>query len=244
MNEKNLRISDAMQNTSEIKRKFYEKKGTNAVKQFQKNGFQAYYTPDRQEAAKLLLKLIQDQATVGVGDSHTVYSLDLDEALLEKKCRIIMNKAALNLHRYKSSDDKGYTKAPSRELARMWLSEYLTSNVYLLGANAITMHGEIVDVDGVGNHIAASLYGADRIIVIAGVNKQVPEESAARDRIRFIATPMNKIKYGAECPCVKTGICTDCHTPNRGCNITAVIHRRPIESDFHVILIEEEELGF
>lgn len=243
MYKSNNQIRDALQNVNEIKRKFYEGKGLNAVKQLQKNGFQAYYTPNRQEAAKLLLTLIPDQATVGVGDSHTVYSLDIDDALTEKECQIIMNKAALNLHRYNSSEDKGYIKAPTGEEARMWLSEYLTSNVYLLGANAITMHGEIVNVDGVGNRIAASLYGADRIIVIAGVNKLVPDESAARERIRFIAAPMNKIKYGAECPCVKTGICTDCHASDRSCNITTVIHRRPIESDFHVIIIGEE-LGF
>lgn len=242
-NENTARICDGAHNVDEIKRKFYESKGANAVKQLQKNGFHAYYVPDRHEAEKLLLTLIPDQSVVSVGDSHTVYSLDLDDALAEKECKIIMNKAALNLHRYNSTEDKGYIKAPTREAAREWLSSYLTANVYLLGANAITMGGEIVNVDGVGNRIAASLYGADRIIVMAGVNKLVPDETAARERIRFIAAPMNKIKYGAECPCVKTGICTDCHTPGRSCNITTVIHRRPIESDFHVILIGEE-LGF
>ncbi len=236
-------IKDAAYDVDAIKKKFYASKGENAVKRLQKNGFRAYYVETRREAANLLLTLIPDQALVGVGDSHTVYALDLDEALEAKGCRAIPNIAALNLHSYNSQADYGYIKAPTREEARKLLADYLTANVFLLGANAITMKGEIVNVDGVGNRIAGSLYGADRIIVVAGVNKLVPDEAAARERIRFIAAPMDNIKYGDECACVKTGICPSCNAPNRICNITAILHKKPIESDFHVIIIGEE-LGF
>lgn len=239
----NFKITDAAYDTEAIKKKFYRSKGENAVKRLQKNGFEAYYAEDRAEAAQVLLSLIPDNAVIGVGDSHSVYALDLDDALAEKGCRPIPNIAALNLHSYESEAEYGYIKAPTREKAREILAEYLTSDVFVLGANAITMKGEIVNVDGVGNRIAGSLYGADRIIIVAGVNKLVPDEHYARERIQFIAAPMNNIKYGDECACVKTGVCPSCNAPARICNITTILHRKPIESDFHVIIVGEE-LGF
>lgn len=238
----NFSIKDAAYDVEALKREFYQGKGLNAVKRLEQNGFQAYYRENREAARELLLSLIPDESVIGVGDSHTVYALNLDDALTAKRCRAIPNIAALNLHSY-HSDSYGYIKAPTREEAREILAEYLTSNVFLLGANAITMKGEIVNVDGVGNRVAGSLYGADRIIVVAGVNKLVPDENAARERIKFIAAPINNLKYGDTCACVQTGICPSCASPKRICNITSIIHKRPIESDFHVIIVGEE-LGF
>lgn len=242
LNEK-IRMRDMAHDVEAIRNTFYSTKGRNAVKQLKKNGFEAYYTDNRQDAAKLLISLIPDQSLIGVGDSHTVFALDVDDALEEKGCTLVFNKEALNLHRYNSTEEKGYIKAPTREEARAQLADFLTSNVFLLGANAITMKGEIVNMDGVGNRIAGSLYGADRIIVVAGINKLVPDENAAKERIHFTAAPMNKIKYGDECACVKTGICHDCSGPERICNIMTILHRKPFDSDFHVIIIGEE-LGF
>ncbi|MEE0740854.1 MAG: lactate utilization protein [Emergencia sp.] len=234
---------DAAYDVAAIKRKFWRSKGENAVKALKKNGFDAYYAEDCEAAAVLLLSLIPEGALIGLGDSHTVYALDLEAGLSEKGCQVIPNVAALNLHGYNSTAEYGYIKAPSREEARQLLADYLTSDVFLLGANAVTMKGEIINVDGVGNRIAGSLYGADRIVIVAGVNKLVPDEKAGRERIQFIAAPMNNIKYGDTCPCVQTGVCHGCALPERICNITTVMHKKPIESDFHVIIVGEE-LGF
>lgn len=237
------RLSEAAHDAGEIRRKLYEGKARNLVHRLKKNFFDAYYEPTCEDAAKRLLSLIPDGAVVGAGDSHTVFALELDDELERKGCRVIPHIAALNIHAYESGGDYGYVKAQTKEEARRLLAEYLTSDVFLLGANAITMNGEIVNVDGCGNRVAGSMYGADRIIVVAGVNKIVRDEAAARERIRFIAAPMDNIKYGDECPCVTTGICANCASPKRICNITTIIHKRPIESDFHVIIVGEE-LGF
>lgn len=72
------------------------------------------------------------------------------------------------------------------------MAAYLTADVFLLGANAITMTGEIVNVDGVGSRVVGGIYGPDRIVVVAGINKLVPDERAARERIAFVAAPMNQ----------------------------------------------------
>ena len=240
--ESKFKIKDAQYNESEIRRIFFDSKGKAVVKALRKNEFQAEYFPTLAEAKEYLLSLIPDDSIVGIGDSHTVYAMDLDEDMERKGCYAIPNIAALNLHSY-HSESYGYIKAPTREEARKILQDYLTSDVFVLGANAISMKGEIINVDGVGNRIAGSLYGADRIIVVAGVNKLVPDEQAGRDRISFIAAPMDQIKYGDECAGVRAGSCPSCHTGERICNITTVIHRAPIESDFHVIIVGEE-LGF
>ncbi len=113
----------------------------------------------------------------------------------------------------------------------------------MLGANAITLDGQIINIDGTGNRIAGSLYGSDRIIVIAGANKIAKDLNAGLERIRFVAAQMNNIKYSNELPCKKSGICKECRSDQRNCNITSIIHKRPVDSDFHVILIGEE-LGF
>lgn len=234
---------NAAHDVEAIRKSFYRSKGESAVRALQKNGFAAYYAENCASAEEILMSLIPIGALIGLGDSHTVYALNLQTALKEKECQVIPHVAALNLHSYNSKADYGYIKAPTREEARSLLAEYLTSDVFLLGANAITMKGEIINVDGVGNRIAGSLYGADRIIVIAGVNKLVPDEKAGRERIQFVAAPMNNIKYDDSCSCVETGICHSCRSEKRICNITTVIHKKPIESDFHVIIVGEE-LGF
>lgn len=225
-----------------IKKEFYRKKGAALVKILKKNRFEAYYADDKKEAASILDSLIEDGAIIGVGDSHSFYQLDIEDKLKARNCRLIPNIAALNLHSY-NSDKYGYVKAPTRDQARDILADYLTSDVFVLSANAITMEGEIVNVDGVGNRLAGSLYGADRIIVIVGMNKVVQNEQQARERIANVAAPMNKIKYGETCPSVINGKCARCASEERFCNITTIIHKRPLQSDYRVIVVGED-LGF
>lgn len=240
--EVDVSISTVTHDIDAIKREFYRYKGEALVKALKKNFFDAYYVESCDEAKELLHSLIPDGSIIGVGDSHSFYQLDMEDSLKARGCRLIPNTAALNLHGY-NSPDYGYVKAPTRDQAREILADYLTSDVFVLSANAITMEGEIVNVDGVGNRIAGSLYGADKIIMVVGVNKIVQNEEEARSRIANIAAPMNKIKYGEVCASVLTGKCADCNAQNRFCNITTIIHKKPIESDYHIVVVGEE-LGF
>ncbi|MBK5252921.1 MAG: lactate utilization protein [Peptostreptococcaceae bacterium] len=240
--EVDVSISTVQRDTEKIKKEFYLYKGEALVKSFKKNHFEAYYTDTKAKAAELIHSLIPNDSIIGVGDSHSFYQLNMEHDLKKRGCRLIPNTAALNLHSY-NSDEYSYVKAPTREQAREILADYLTSDVFVLSANAITMEGEIVNVDGVGNRIAGSLYGADRIIMVVGINKIVQNETEARSRISNIAAPMNKIKYGEICASVTTGKCTNCLSEQRFCNITTILHKRPIESDYHIVIVGEE-LGF
>lgn len=243
--ELEVSIKNATHDVNRIKKEFNRRRGENLVKQLEKKRYNAYYVENKDEAAKLVYDLIPTDSIIGVGDSHSFYSLDLEDDLKSKNCKLIPNVAALNLHGYELANGEsfGYIKAPTREEARDILADYLTANVFVLSANAITAKGEIVNVDGVGNRIAGSLYGADRMIMIIGVNKIVKDEKAARERIEMIAGPMNNIKYHKECPSVKTGICPHCTGEESICNITCILHKCPTESDYNVIIVGEE-LGF
>lgn len=237
-----VRIADSRRDEEDIRRRFYAAKGAAAVKALEKNGFAAQYCPSCQEAAQAVLALIPPKARVGVGDSHTIYALELDDPLAAKGCQVIPGQAAMSGTSY-DLDPPGHYRAPSRDLARAILAAYLTADVFLLGANAVTMTGELVNVDGVGSRVVGGIYGPDRIVVVAGMNKVVPDERAARERISFLAAPMNNLKYHRECACVKLGTCPSCQAPDRICNVTTILHKRPMRSDYHVILVGES-LGF
>ena len=238
------KLRDMAHDREKIKREFYNSKGTATVENLKKNNFDAYYAESLKEASDLLYDLIPQDATIGCGDSHTLFAMDIEDRLKdEKNCVIIPHLAALNSHAY-DNQEEDYFRVGSKQDAKRVLMEYLTSDVFLLGANGISLDGQIVNVDGNGNRVAGSMYGPDRIIVIAGVNKIAEDESQARARVAFTAAPMNNIKYETyNIPCVKTGRCMDCSHPKRVCNMTTIIHKKPYDSDFHVIIIGEE-LGF
>ncbi len=229
-------------NRDSIRKEYMRQEGQIAVKNLIKNNFAAYYCDSIEEARKLVLSLIPDNGMIGCGDSHTVFSLELDEELEKKNCVAIPHTCAVNNYALEHNCP-GYKIIGNKEEMREILMQYLVANVFMLGANAITMDGQIINIDGAGNRIAGSLYGSDRIIVIAGANKLVKDLNAGLDRIRYVAAQMNNIKYGNDLACNVSGTCKDCRSDQRNCNITSIIHKKPVDSDFHVIIIGEE-LGF
>lgn len=237
------KLSTADENAKMLKREYYRSKGNIVVRNLKRNGFEAYYAEDRFEGVNLLMQLIPVNATVGCGDSHTLFDLQVEDRLREeKRCDIISHRCALNdnaVEQPAGSDLIIGTKEEMREL----LIRYLVSDVFLLGANAITLDGQIVNVDGRGNRVVGGIYGPRRIIVVAGMNKVVQDIQSAQERVGFVAAPINNLKYGQDLACIKAGRCMDCQDPRRICNVTTIIHRKPENADYHVILIGEE-LGF
>lgn len=229
-------------NRASIRKDYLRQEAQIAVKNLNKNNFSAHYCDSIEEARKLVLSLIPDDGIVGCGDSHTIFALELDEDLEKKNCVAIPHTCAVN-HYALENNSPGYKVVGTRKEMRDILMQYLVANVFMLSANAITMDGQIINIDGAGNRIAGSLYGSDRIIVIAGANKLVNDLNAGLDRIRYVAAQMNNIKYGNDLACNICGTCRDCRSDQRNCNITSIIHKKPVDSDFHVIIIGEE-LGF
>jgi hypothetical protein len=117
------------------------------------------------------------------------------------------------------------------------------SDYYLLSANAITCDGEIVNTDGSGNRVASMMFGPKNVIFIIGKNKIVADYTAAVDRIRNVASPLNAKRLNYNTPCAVLGYCTDCAHPQRMCSVTGIIHRPPSSVKMRVILVNED-LGF
>lgn len=226
----------------EIKKAYYRQNGEIAVENLRRNNFEAYYCHTIKEAKDKVLELVPDGSTIGFGDSHTIFALNLEEDFKDKACISIPYPCAVNATAFR---DKlaGFNILGDEQETRELLMQYLVANVFMLGANAITMDGQIINIDGAGNRIAGSIFGSDRIIVVAGANKLVRDVEAGLTRVRDVGAQMNNIKYEQQLSCNITGICQDCTSEDRNCNITAIYHKKPVAADFHVIVIGEE-LGF
>ena len=120
----------------------------------------------------------------------------------------------------------------------------LDADLFLLSANAVTQDGRIVNIDGNGNRIAASIFGPKRVIYVIGENKLVDgglDEAVAR--IKRFACPPNAKRLGRQTPCALTGKCADCDSPDRMCKVMAIFERCPTHTPTKVIVVGEP-LGY
>lgn len=211
----------------EMMTKSPEELGEAVVKALSANRFDASYLPNSHEAIRQILSMIPEDATVGISGSKTIESLGLAELLRDRGNTVLWH------------NEPGLTPEKSME----YRHGQLACDVFLTSANAITLKGELVNRDGVGNRVAAMIFGPKKVIVVAGTNKIVENLDAAELRIRTVAAPLNNKRLNRPNPCVKTGVCMDCQTPTRICNVTTTISKKPSLTDLSVLIIGEE-LGF
>jgi len=195
--------------------------GEAAVKALKKNGFDALYVRDIQDAAKKVMSFIKKGTTVGFGGSMTIRALRIADQAKELGATIL---------------DHNVPGLSPEEKMKILRSQ-LTCDVFVSGSNAITLNGEIVNVDGNGNRVAALSFGPAKTVVVVGVNKIVRDLEEAQGRIETYAAPMNNKRLDRPNPCVKAGICQDCSTETRICRAYQVLRRRPSLSDFTVVVV-------
>ncbi len=118
-----------------------------------------------------------------------------------------------------------------------------TADIMIASTNAITLDGKLVNLDGTGNRVAAMAFGPKKVILLVGMNKITPDLDTAIERVKHYAAPVNAIRVGLKNPCVETGLCTDCKTPQRICNIWSIIEGHMYQGRIHVKLIGEN-LGY
>lgn len=119
----------------------------------------------------------------------------------------------------------------------------MTADIMIAGTNAITMDGRLVNLDGMGNRVAAMTFGPKKVILMVGMNKVVPDIQTAIARVKHHAAPINNIRYGLQNPCVETGVCSDCRSPTRICNMWSIIEGHMVKDRIHVKLVGES-LGY
>ena len=117
------------------------------------------------------------------------------------------------------------------------------TDLFITGTNAITTSGHLINLDMIGNRIAALTFGPRNVVVLAGRNKVVADLEAAWERIKAYAAPVNSMRLGMKTPCAATGVCHDCTSPQRICNTWTITEKSFPKGRVRVVLINED-LGF
>lgn len=146
------------------------------IKNLEKNGFEVFQVKDSKEALHVAKSYIKHGLKIGLGGSTTVAQIGLLEFLVNHKDINLCNQ-------YESGIDM------SENLNRR--REGILSDLYITGCNAITQNGELVNVDGSGNRVAAQIFGPKKVLLFVGKNKIVKDIHEGFARIKNIASVKN-----------------------------------------------------
>lgn len=208
-------------------KKANEAKIKTVIKNLEKRNITGHYCDTKEDAVQAIKSLIPEGSEVSWGGSATLDEIGIKTALADGN--------------YKINDPmKATDPAEGLKLRKAALQ----ADVFLSGLNAVTMDGEIVNIDGRGNRVSAILFGPDKVILIAGANKIVLDEKDAVDRIRSDACPPNALRLGLKTPCALTGMCQECLVKgNTICSHIVTTRFSMTEDRMHVVLVNET-LGF
>ena len=190
------------------------------IKKLQKRNMEGFYCSSKDEAVKKILDLIPAASQVTWGGSETLIETGIMKALQTSDYQLIDRHSAA-------------TPQEKREI----YGKIVTADYFLTGTNAITLNGELINVDGAGNRVACLITGPQHVIVVTGMNKVVTTIEEGMRRARNIAAPPNSIRVGADTPCSKIGMCADCLTDDCICSHTVITRRSLIPGRVKVILI-------
>lgn len=197
------------------------------IESLKKNGINGYLVNNHKELIDKINELTKDGDIVSCGGSITLFETGVIDYLRSGKYKF--------LDRYV----KGLSKDDLKKLYR----DTFSADVYFTSTNAITEKGELYNVDGNGNRVAAMLYGPDKVIVIAGINKIVKDIEDAVIRNERISAPANCKRLNRNTPCVKVGHCVNCTSEERICSEYTIIKTQRNKDRIHVIFLNEE-LGY
>lgn len=197
----------------------------------EKNNFEVYLAATGEDAKKLALDTLLPKLapkTVSWGGSKTHIETGLYAALKERQDITILD-----------TYDKNLSPAESYELRR----QSLLADLFITGTNAVTEKGRLVNLDMIGNRVAAITFGPKHVIILVGRNKIVANVDEAIERIKTYAAPVNVMRLEKKTPCLKTGVCQNCNSPERICNVWSFSEKSFPKGRIKVILINED-LGF
>ena len=189
----------------------------------EKRGYETALYETAAQAKAHLLEKIETDAVVGIGGSMTMQQLGMEDALKARG-------QTVHWH-WRSHYDDNVRRAAN------------AADVYLCSANAVTQDGRIVNIDGYGNRLAATLFGPKKVYMVIGSNKIAEDLEAAMHRAKNIACPLNARRLGLKTPCAALGKCVDCGNAAHFCSATLILDTRPNAHPMEIILVEEE-LGY
>lgn len=208
------------------KERYYENLADSLIEQFSRRQIEAYYAKDRDEALEKACRFLTPGCSVAWGGSATLSEIGLIDAIRASDC-VIYDRFAAN------------TPEEKREIyGKIAMCDY-----YFMSSNAITLNGQLVNIDGFGNRVASLIHGPQNVIVIAGMNKVTPDLDSAIARVHNMAAPPNAVRLNCNTPCAETGKCHDCLSKDCICDQIVITRRSYIPGRIKVILVGES-LGF
>ena len=202
---------------------FQEKQVERTINALKKNNFEAVFVPDSKSACEEVMRQIPDGAAVGVGGSVTLTQIGLLDDLGNRNVRLIW------------PFRQGKTPEEILDLVRKSFS----ADVFLSSTNAVTEDGKLFNVDASGNRVGAMFIGPKKTIIVCGVNKIVKDMEAAEKKVKEWTAPQNARRLGRKTPCAETGVCADCKSPDRICNIYVTLAKKPARIEVIVVLVGE-----
>jgi L-lactate utilization protein LutB len=205
----------------------YDKLGPKVVKALQSRGFEAWYFETAEDGTEKFFSLIPRTDTVSWGGAMTAQDLGLMDKLCEKGYTVI---------------DRDKAPSPEERVERM--RQALLCGTFVAGTNALSEDGQLVNIDGFGNRVAAMTFGPRQVIIVAGMNKVTKTAEDALVRARTIAAPANMQRFpGKKTPCAETGACGNCLSADSICTFMVTTRLCRPAGRIKIILIGKD-LGF
>jgi hypothetical protein len=208
------------------KQKDYENKAKTIIRNMGKRRIEGHYFPDSASAVASIMEMIPSGSSIGWGGTMTAQETGLMDALQAGDYDLI---------------DRTQASGPSE--LRQFYNRMFAADYFLMSSNAVTMDGELINIDGNGNRVACLCYGPEFVIVLVGMNKVVTDVDAGLKRARLFAAPTNGVRLGLKTPCAVTGKCEDCYSDECMCGQFVVTRHSYKEGRIKVFLIGEE-LGY
>ena len=201
-----------------------EQKIIRTIEALEKNNMNGYLVENEEELIDKIKEIVSEGSMVACGGSMSLFETGVINHLRSNRYKF--------LDRYK----EGLIK---EELVKIY-KEAFFADAYFSSSNAITEDGQLYNVDGNGNRVAALLYGPEKVIIICGVNKIVPTLEDAIKRNETISAPANAKRLNKNTPCTKVGYCMNCNSKERICSEYTVIKRQSIKERIHVIFLNKD----
>lgn len=203
-----------------------QSKINNLKKNFTDRGFKFSFYENCDDAINYILSLIPSGSSIGFGGSVSVKESGLLDALINSnKYKLLHRDLCKNLNQ--------------EELYK----QMHNADWYITSTNALCETGDMVNIDGRANRVAAMLNGPKNIIIFCGINKIVPDIEKGIERTRNIASPPNCIRLNKKTPCAVTGHCSYCNSPDTICKATVIQHHPTTDSTVYIILVNKN-LGY
>lgn len=196
------------------------------IENLKKRGMEGYYFENSASLCAYLKDMLPADAVISWGGSMSLAESGVMGLLKEGDYTLI---------------DRSAAKTP--EEAREIFSRTVMADYYFMSANAVTMDGELVNIDGNGNRIAALVQGPSHVCLIVGRNKVAPNLESAVQRARNIAAPINVKRLHKQTPCQTSGRCEACFSPDCICSHLVITRRSGHPGRIQVFLVNEE-LGY